>query len=85
MSKKVTLSIEIDENLKNNAQEILDDLGLDMTTAIKMYLKKVNACQGIPFTLKRTSLQEALAEVKRGEVEVYDSVEDMWNAMNKDD
>ena len=76
MSKKASISIRIDEDLKKSTQDILDDLGLDMTTAITMYLKKINACQGIPFSVRRTSIQEALAEVELGEVESFDNVEE---------
>lgn len=84
MAKKASIMVRVDEDLKKSSQEIFKDLGLDMTTAITMYLKKVNACQGIPFDLKRTSIQEALAEVERGEGESFESVEDWWKAMSED-
>ncbi|KAA9302298.1 MULTISPECIES: type II toxin-antitoxin system RelB/DinJ family antitoxin [Aerococcus] len=83
MAKKASIMVRVDEDLKKSCQEIFKDLGLDMTTAITMYLKKVNACQGIPFDLKRTSIQEALAEVERGEVESFDSIEEFKEWMEK--
>ncbi|KAA9231659.1 hypothetical protein DBT48_01940 [Aerococcus mictus] len=52
LSKESVISVEIDEDLLKSVQSILDDLGLDLDTAITMYFKKVNACQGIPFDLK---------------------------------
>ncbi|AEA00783.1 MULTISPECIES: type II toxin-antitoxin system RelB/DinJ family antitoxin [Aerococcus] len=84
MSKKAVINVRVDEDLKKNTQAIFDDLGLDMSTAITMYLKKVNACQGIPFDVKRTSIQEALAEIEQGKGETFESVEDWWEAMNAD-
>ena len=76
MAKKATITIRIDEDLKKKAQEIFDDLGLDMTTAVTMFLKQVNSHQGLPFEVRRTAIQEALAEVERGEVTSFDSVEE---------
>jgi len=44
-----TIQIRIDEKTKRQAQRVLDALGLDMTTAIKGYLKQIALQRGIPF------------------------------------
>jgi len=46
-----TIQIRIDEKTKKEAVKIFDDLGIDMSTAIKVYLKKVIVTQGIPFQI----------------------------------
>ncbi|MCY3035542.1 MULTISPECIES: type II toxin-antitoxin system RelB/DinJ family antitoxin [Aerococcus] len=51
MSKESVISVKVDDELLESVETILDDLGLDINTAIIMYLKKVNAYQGIPFDL----------------------------------
>jgi DNA-damage-inducible protein J len=42
----------MDKELRDNANAIFDELGIDMSTAIKMFLKKCVAEGGIPFSLK---------------------------------
>lgn len=50
-----TLSIRIEEKMKRDANKTLKALGLDMSTAVKMFLNQVVIEQGIPFKLTRTS------------------------------
>lgn len=45
-----TLNIRIDEKLKNNAADVLGHMGLDLSSAIKMFLNQVIVKRGIPFT-----------------------------------
>lgn len=44
--------VRMDTELRNSANIIFDELGIDMSTAIKMFLKKCVAEGGIPFSLK---------------------------------
>ena len=43
-----TIQIRIDETTKDSVKRILDELGLDMSTAIKMYLKQIVLNEGLP-------------------------------------
>ena len=43
------LQVRVDEELKNQAAEILDTIGIDLSTAVRMFLKKVILVRGIPF------------------------------------
>ena len=43
------LQVRVDEDLKNQAAEILDKIGIDLSTAVRMFLKKVIIERGIPF------------------------------------
>lgn len=45
------IQIRIDEKTKKSAKKILDKLGVDMTSAIKVYLKQIVITKGIPFKL----------------------------------
>lgn len=45
-----TLNIRIDEKLKNNAADVLQHMGLDLSSAIKMFLNQVVVKKGIPFS-----------------------------------
>ncbi len=44
--------MRIEETLKNEASKLYDTIGLDLPTAIRMFLKKSIAEQGIPFSTK---------------------------------
>ena len=50
---KVSTNITIDAEVKKQAQELFADLGMDLSTAINIYLKKALAEQGIPFEVAR--------------------------------
>ena len=58
---KVSTNISIDAEVKKQAQELFADLGLDLSTAINIYLKKAIAEQGIPFTVSRDVPNETTA------------------------
>lgn len=46
------VQIRMDKELRDDANKLFDNLGLDMSTAVKMFLKKCLAENGIPFSLK---------------------------------
>ncbi len=52
---KTTINLRIDEKIKNNAENVLDDLGLSMTSAITIFLKAVARTKSIPFTITSNS------------------------------
>ena len=45
------IQIRVDENLKMKATEIYSDLGIDISTAIRMFLKRSVLENGIPFSM----------------------------------
>ncbi len=46
-----TLQIRIDEKTKIKAQKILQKMGLDMSSAIKLYFHQIIQEQAIPFSI----------------------------------
>ena len=60
------INIRVDSELKQSAEELFNDLGLNMSSAITMFLKSAVSYDGIPFELKRntpnTKTQIALSE-----------------------
>lgn len=50
-----TLNIRIEENIKNKANKTLSSLGLDMSTAVKIFLNQVITENGLPFTPSKKS------------------------------
>ena len=47
------INIRVDTELKQAAEELFNDLGLNMSTAITMFLKSAVNHDGIPFEVKR--------------------------------
>ena len=67
MSETVTVQTRVDPELKRDVDEILASLGLDMPTAIRMFLTRVRRVSGIPFPLTTATpqLMEAMDEADR--------------------
>ena len=49
------LQVRIDDDLKTQATLVYDQLGLDLSTAVRMFLKKSVAVNGIPFDVRNDS------------------------------
>ena len=50
---KVSTNISLDSDLKKASQELYSDLGLDLSTAITIFLKQSLRVQGLPFAVTR--------------------------------
>ena len=59
----VMISANLDAETKKKAEKIFDQLGLNMTTAINLYLKAVVKANGLPFPI--TTDADALDSFKR--------------------
>lgn len=60
MEKTATLNLRVDPVVKKNAEDVLGQLGIPMSTAIDMYLYQISLTGGIPFAI---SLPKAPADV----------------------
>lgn len=54
MSAK-TIHIRVDSEVKENAEEILNSIGLTLSGAVNVFLRKIIQENGIPFSLKSNS------------------------------
>ncbi len=52
MAKTTNLNIRVDEELKRQAEAIFSELGLNMSTAMNMFLRYSVRYGGIPFDLR---------------------------------
>lgn len=79
-----TINVRVDDDLKKESKEILDELGLDLSSAIKIYLKQIVAYRGLPFEIKmrQPSLEEALDDVKKGNIQRFSSYEELMADLN---
>lgn len=63
MSEQVLIQFSVDNDLKNEVSEIYDAMGLDLTTAFKMFLMRSKLVRGLPFP---TSLPETTITKSEG-------------------
>lgn len=47
-----TIQVRIDERTKRAARKILEDMGLDISSAVKLFLKSVVITESIPFEIR---------------------------------
>ena len=47
------INVRVDTDLKKSAETLFNDLGLNMSSAITMFLKSAVSHDGIPFEVKR--------------------------------
>lgn len=43
------LQLRIDDDLRDRAQAVAEEMGLDLTTAVRMFLHQMVRCRGLPF------------------------------------
>ena len=56
------LNIRVDEDLKKNAERLFADLGLNMSSAITIFLKSAVDYNGIPFEIKKTARAHTVSD-----------------------
>lgn len=59
------MNIRMDKDVKEQAQRIFSQLGMDMTTAVNVFLRQVIRSNGLPFELRLdTPNEETLAAIR---------------------
>jgi DNA-damage-inducible protein J len=80
------LNIRIDEDVKKQSEELFADLGMNMTTAINVFLRQSIRKRGIPFEISAFSdgfynefnqkrLDKAIADLKAGKGKQHELIE----------
>lgn len=57
-----TITFRTDAELKADVEDILEDIGMNMSTAFNCFLVKVRDVGGMPFALTRKSKHQRLVE-----------------------
>ena len=77
------LNIRIDKDIKDQAEEIFNELGLNMTTAVNMFLRTAIREQGIPCELKLDVPNETTAAaIEEGRKMMSDSSAPRYSSMD---
>ena len=84
------LNIRTDKEVKEQAEGIYAELGLNMTTAVNLFLRASIRASGIPFDLKldmpneetRRAIEEGRQIAQDPGVPAYESVDDLKAALD---
>jgi len=71
------VNVRIDETVKQQAEELLQDLGLSMSSAINLFARAVIREQGLPFELKYNNSSFTEQEVKKIDEDLLKSEADI--------
>lgn len=78
------INIRIDEELKNDVQEILGEMGMDMSTAVTILFKEIRRTHEYPFKPSaKSSIAEALDDIEQGRLNNYEDIEAWKQAMKE--
>jgi DNA-damage-inducible protein J len=65
MINKHVLTIRIDKDTKEQAQKIFRKVGLNLSSAVKLFLNNVIVNQKIPFEIKSENPDESLTRLRK--------------------
>ncbi len=85
MSKNTNINIRTTEDVKKNAGIILTGLGLNMSSAVNLFLKQVINHRGIPFDLRMPDKEtlQAMDDIEnRRNLDSADTVEEMFKKID---
>lgn len=89
---KVATNISIDEDIKPSAQAMLAEFGLDLSTAVNMFLRQMLREKAIPFEIRKeipnSTTLAAIAEAEEmgkhpERTKTYSSVDDFMKDLLK--
>ncbi len=76
-SASTTLQVRLPRALRESASSVLEEMGLDLPTAVRLYLTKVAKTRRIPFLLEAEPLAEVV-EVDRATQTRMDRIAKSW-------
>ena len=86
-----SINIRVDDQVKAQAQELYASLGLDISSAVNIFLRQSIAFGGIPFTIRQprynAETEQAIREARSGLnlSKAYNSVAELREALDADD
>jgi DNA-damage-inducible protein J len=79
-----TLQVRLPDDLREEADQVLDEIGMDMSTAIRVYLKKIVQSRCIPFALEASQPWEAEQVPVDSETQrLMDGVAESWSKVRR--
>ena len=81
-----TITVRVDDKVKKEANSIFREVGMDMSTAINIYLKQVIRSNGIPFVISADEPNEltlrAIKEAEKGKMASFSSIDELMEDLD---
>lgn len=84
-SKTKLVKSRVSPELKQDAEEILEDLGLNTSQAIRLFLKQVELNKGLPFEIRipNKETREAIKQAKEEDnTEQFETSEELFEDLD---
>ena len=83
--KSAEVRSRIEPDLKEQSTEVLADLGLDLSGAIRLFLRQVVEVRGLPFEVRQPTAKTiaAMAEARSMTSARYGSAKELFDALDK--
>ena len=78
VTKTSTLHMRIEPDLKKEAKEIVEDLGLSLSQAVSIYFRQIIRYDGLPFGVNRTELLRRKTQPIVEDIEIQEDNDDEW-------
>lgn len=81
-----TLTIRVDTEIKNEAKRLFADMGMDISTAVNIFLRQALVDNGMPFIIHRENPDSVRAryEAEHGMTKHFTSVAALMDDLNDD-
>lgn len=81
-----TITVRVEDKLKKEANDVFREVGMDMSTAITIYLKQVVRTNGIPFAISadipNALTLKAIRDAENGEMASFSSIDALMEDLN---
>ena len=82
--KSAEIRSRIEPDLKKQSTEVLAELGLDLSGAIRLFLRQVVEVRGLPFEVRKPTPETVAAMIEAREMAArYGSAEEIFDALDK--
>ncbi|MHC5269476.1 type II toxin-antitoxin system RelB/DinJ family antitoxin [Enterococcus sp. LJL98] len=81
-----TISFRLEDKEKERLKEIFEEMGLDLSTGMRLYVKRVLTTRSIPFELSASNrFEQSLSDYERGDVTRVKDTKDLMASLNAED
>ena len=87
MTANALVTTRINENIKQEASDVLATMGLTVSDAVGLMLTKIAREKSLPFELWQPNAETvaAMQEARSGKLQSFDSVDDLMASLNAKD
>lgn len=83
MKSNTSMTIRLNKSIKQQAQQLFSDLGIDMTTAINLFLRQSIQNNGLPFKICKNPNPVTLSAINDMElIGPFDSIPELLDSLN---